>query len=221
MSTFLPSIPLPQALRRIPRGALLSLVAVNIVIPFVGLSVFGWDATTLLFVYWSENIVVMFYALLRMAFSKTAANITVNGRKLPITLATTKLFGLFFFTVHFGIFALGHLGFLTLLFATQPFSVYLNAMLIGAPLLLVSHGTSFVQNFWKRERFTVPANELMAKPYARIVPIHIAIILGGFFTAGITAPIVGVVVLSIVKLLLDITLHASAHIKRESTRPQV
>lgn len=203
--------PFHQALRRIPKGALLTLIAVNIVIPMIGLWVFHWDAATLLFVYWGENIVVMFYALLRLAFSKHVDDVRVNDRRVPLSGTASKLFVLGFFTVHFGIFALVHLGFLVSIFATEPFSVYLHAILIGAPLLFVSHGVSFVQNFWFRERQTVPTYELMIKPYARIVPIHIAIILGGLFVASMDAPMAGIIILSIAKLIMDVKLHAKSH----------
>lgn len=205
------NIPFSQALRRIPKGALLTLIGVNIVIPVIGLVAFHWDAATLLFVYWGENIVVMFYALLRLACSKHVDDVRVNGRRLSLSVTASKLFVLVFFTVHFGIFALVHLGFLASIFATEPFSVYLHAILIGAPLLFVSHGVSFVQNFWFRERQTVPTYELMVKPYARIVPIHVAIILSGFFVFWIDAPLAGAIILSVVKLLFDVRLHAGSH----------
>lgn len=205
------NISFPQALRRIPKGALLSLIAVNIVIPMIGLGVFRWDAATLLFVYWGENIVVMFYALLRLAFSKHVDDVRVNDRRVPLSGTASKLFVLGFFIVHFGIFSLVHLGFLVSIFATESFSVYLHAILIGAPLLFVSHGVSFVQNFWFRERQTVPTYELMVKPYARIVPIHVAIILSGFFVFWTDAPLAGAIILSVVKLLFDVRLHAGSH----------
>lgn len=205
------NIPFFQALRRIPKDALLALIAVNIAIPVIGLVVFRWDAATLLFVYWGENVVVMFYALLRLAFSKRAADIRVNGRRLPLSITASKLLGLGFFSFHFGIFALVHLGFLVTIFATESFSIYLHAILIGAPLLFVSHGVSFVQNFWFRERQIIPANELMAKPYTRIVPIHVAIIFGGFFVSWMDAPLAGAIILSLTKFLFDVMLHVKSH----------
>lgn len=202
---------IPQALRRIPQGALITLIAVNIAIPAIGLIMFHWDAATLLFIYWGENIIVMFYALLRLAFSKRAADILVNGRRLPLSIAASKIFGLGFFSVHFGIFSLVHLGFLVMLFATEPFSDYLHAILIGTPLLFVSHGVSFVQNYWFHERQIVPANQLMLKPYARVAPIHVAIVFGGFLINWIDAPLAGVIILSLAKLTFDVILHAKSH----------
>ena len=76
---------------------LISLLVAN-TLPVVGVLCFGWDAFAIVLLYWSENIVVGFYNVLKMAFAKVRHRRKDDG----------KLFMIPFFTVHYGIFTMVH-----------------------------------------------------------------------------------------------------------------
>ena len=73
------------------RLPLISLLAANS-IPLFGVLFFGWDAFGIILLYWSENVVVGFYNVLKIAFVK------VKDPKEHLG----KLFMIPFFMIHFG-----------------------------------------------------------------------------------------------------------------------
>ena len=73
------------------RLPLISLLAANAV-PLVGVLFFWWDAFGIVLLYWSENVAVGFYNILKIAFVKVKEPKEHLG----------KLFMIPFFMVHFG-----------------------------------------------------------------------------------------------------------------------
>jgi hypothetical protein len=202
------------------RFNLLLLVAANLV-PLAAVLFFDWDVGALVVLYWSENLIIGFYNLLKMAGA----------------LGLRAVFPGVFFTLHYGGFCAVH-GFfiLNLLLGgasfgdDRPWPFFLiflqllldviDQVLAQAPRewliafvgLLVSHGYSFVSNFLlagERERAT--ARSLMAAPYKRIVILHVAIIAGGFAVVALGEPLLLLLVLVVGKTGLDIALHLKEH----------
>jgi len=77
--------------------SLLALVAANVV-PLVGVVLLGWDAAVIVLLYWTENLVIGFYNILKMAMVKAPHS----------TVQNSKLFVIPFFCLHFGAFCAGH-----------------------------------------------------------------------------------------------------------------
>lgn len=211
---------------------LILLVAANL-IPLWGVVFWDWDAFNIVLLYWSENIVVGFYNILKMAFVKVSHPAEHLG----------KLFMIPFFTVHYGGFCAGHGLFVLTLFekgdssfmnnTTWPcFFVFLQMLLnvikhaysimsiemryaMGA--LFLSHGVSFVYNYLiKGEYARVELNKLMGSPYARIVIMHIAVLFGAFLTMGLGSPIGILIVLVGLKTSLDVIFHMRQHKKHQA-----
>lgn len=172
---------------------LVALVLANLV-PLVGVAFFGWSLAEVMVLFWLESAIVGVDALARMG---------VTGRLLAVPLGA-------FFLVHYGIFMAAHLVFLVHLFvlpaeptAAAQVPVDLGPFTWAALALAASHGVSFWRDFLhgpERERKLVGH---MVRPYLRIVPMHLAILGGGFFVleAGdVRAPLVILVVL---KTLVD------------------
>ena len=194
-------------------------------LPLLGVLFLGWDVGALVVFYWSENLVIGAYNLLKMA--------AVGGVK--------ALLPGFFFLIHYGGFCAAHGFFIlsmlldvpaTLGEATWPlFLVFLQMLLqvIGQVLanappawllaflgiflgLLVTHGYSFVTNFLlggERRRETIAS--LMAAPYRRIVVLHVAVIAGGFGVAALGEPLVLLIALVVLKTFADLALHRREH----------
>ena len=84
---------------------LIVLVAANL-IPLWGVIFWDWDAFNVVLLYWSENIVVGFYNILKMAFARVSRPAEHLG----------KLFLIPFFSVHYGGFCAVHGFFVLMLF---------------------------------------------------------------------------------------------------------
>jgi len=215
----------------------ITLVAANL-LPLWGVCFLNWDAFYIILLYWSENLAIGFYNILKMAIAKV---------KHPAE-HIFKLFLIPFFVVHYGGFMAVH-GFFILAFAkiaegpsvASPsiggkswpcFFVFvqllinvIRQMLLTIPpqmklaifALFISHGVSFVHNYLlKGEYATAKPKELMNKPYSRVVVLHIAIIAGGFFAMTIGSPVPLLFVIVIGKIILDIKMHLREHKKAKA-----
>ncbi len=212
-------LPSYRGLRR--DASLLFLLLVNL-LPLYGIVRLDWDVAALMILYWSENLVLGFYTLLKMLLRSPLAG----------------LFSGLFFCIHYGGFCAVHglflLTFLTdvepKFFSGEPWPLFLvfvqllievvqqvldlapPAWLYAFLGLFVSHGVSFLANFvLVEERDRLSLRQLMGAPYGRIVVLHIAIILGGFAVMALGQPLGMLLVLIALKLGLDIHMHLREH----------
>ena len=216
---------------RLPKitASLVALVAANLV-PLVGVLLLGWDAAMIVLLYWTENVVVGFYNVLRLILVKADKPIVHLG----------KLFMIPFFCIHFGGFCAGH-GFFLLVFfklgggvgeffpePTWPLHLVFVQLLIAVitrlwehhppgmewPVLalFVSHGVSFVQNFLLGGEYrTLTVQKLMARPYTRIVILHVAIIAAAMPVMVLGSPVPLLCILVLLKIGVDLWLHVKSH----------
>lgn len=221
-----PSLP-DAATRGTDVVSTISLVAANLV-PLAGVIFFGWDAAALLLLYWAENLVIGFYTLLRIALASVGT--ASSGAHLA------KLFLIPFFCVHFGAFCAVHGIFVQgffypdakfdglalpgpLIIVGWGVSVVRNlagnlptGALLALASLFISHGTSFVENYLLRGEYrTADPGAQMARPYGRVVVLHVTIIVGAFAVMLLGTPVALVAVLVIIKLCMDLHLHRRSH----------
>jgi hypothetical protein len=217
---------------------LISLLVAN-TLPIIGVLCFGWDAFAIVLLYWSENIVIGFYNVLKMAFVKMEHPTQHLGKLFPIS----------FFTVHYGGFTGGHglfiltffkqhtegggfdplssgetwpcfLVFVQLLINVirQAISIIPPNMMYAIAGLFVSHGISFGYNyFYKGERERTNLGKLMGQPYGRIMVLHIAIIFGGFLTMAMGSPVGVLLILVLLKTVIDVKLHLRERQKNKTS----
>jgi hypothetical protein len=211
------------------RLPLISLFAANAV-PLVGVLFLGWDAFFIVLLYWSENIVVGFYTILKIAFLKVKDPKKDMGKLRMIPM----------FVFHFGGFTGGHGLFVLVMFSKSEgdfmhgadwpcffvfiqifLNVFREALSIMTPemrlavlALFGSHGVSFVYNYLvKGEYGRVNPGKLMVAPYSRVVVMHVAIIAGGFVLAALESPVGLLVILVVLKTSFDVKLHIQEHRK--------
>ncbi|MCB1685702.1 MAG: DUF6498-containing protein [Pseudomonadales bacterium] len=207
----LAEIPVPRAV------SLAALVIVNL-IPLAGVLYWDWDVGSVVILYWSENLVIGAYTILKM-------------------LVENRFGGLFlsaFFLIHYGGFCAVH-G-LFVLAMTQPempdvlsdmnwpfvfvfvellvkvighvLSIAPQEWLIGFVALFVSHGISLWLNYFRGGEFRRQSvKDLMSAPYKRIVVLHIAIIAGGFGIMALGSPLALLLLLILLKTVMDVWLH--------------
>jgi len=191
------------------RGPVIAAIVLNLV-PIVGVTLWGWDAFALIFLYWLENVVIGVRTLASMA-----ANAILGG---GINAAGALVLGVFF-TFHYGMFCFGHGTFVMVLFggqntmgdsildlvgAAQALLDERRGMLIGLASIVLWQVVQFGRFIASGEVRRTNALELMGSPYPRIIVLHIALIAGGFLLLALQQPIAGLIALALVKTWFDI-----------------
>lgn len=195
----------PLRVRDLPPSALV-LIGANL-IPLVGVLAFHWTVYSVLLLYWSENVVIGGFNILRMVFAQPQ-NVAAD---------VSKVFLVPFFTFHYGMFTLVHGMFVVTLFGpgTRGFS---PAMLLtavrqagigwGCLAVAASHAFSFAHNYLASGEYRNAAPYvLMFQPYARVMILHVTILVGGFLAQVMGAPLVTLVVLVGLKTAIDLYAH--------------
>lgn len=206
------------------------LIAANMV-PVMGVLLLGWGVFDVLLLYWTENVVIGVFNVLRMMLVQPAN---------PVAWFT-KLLMVPFFVVHYGMFTAVHGFFLMALFQDETaawnlsgpadsvpdmFFATLAAILErpGALLvigsLLISHGYSFVANYMGRgENLRASLRQLMTQPYTRVIVMHVTIIGMGFLVLLTGTKTVGVLLLVALKTGVDLRSHAAEHARLSRPTP--
>jgi len=86
--------------KHLPNAPLIALLAAN-TIPLWGVAFLNWDAFVIVALYWSENLIIGFYNVLKIAFARTT-----NASDIVTHLS--KLFLIPFFIIHYGGFTAIH-----------------------------------------------------------------------------------------------------------------
>jgi hypothetical protein len=177
-----------------------------------------WPAGWLLWPYWLQSVVIGWYARRRMLGLERFGTdgFTSNGRRVPEDDPASKRSTANFFALHYGAFHLGYLAFLCKEHALHARWDWLVLFACGLSFVLSQRETFAVQHAADL-RGRPNLGVLMFTPYLRIVPMHLAILLGAKLGGG-TAMLVGFTTLKTASdLLLD-------HIDRRiatSAAPQV
>jgi hypothetical protein len=204
--------------RRLPPSALV-LVAANGV-PLVGVLGFHWTVFSILLLYWCENVVVGAFNILRMLIA-TPKDVAADAG---------KLFLIPFFTVHYGMFAMVHGIFVLTLFGPGGGAAPSPARFIaavrdaglgyGVLAIVLSHGFSFFHNYIAGGEFRrASLSQLMFQPYARVIILHVTILIGGFAAKAMGAPVAALVVLIALKTAIDLRAHLTERDKLGAPTP--
>ena len=212
--------------------SVISLLTAN-AIPLFGVLFLEWDAFFIVLLYWSENLVIGFYTILKIVFSEVSHPAIHLG----------KIFLIPFFIIHYGGFTAGHGLFLLAIFKediakrvlegfTWPFvlifvellfnvvkQMYLiipSQMKIAILSLFISHGVSFVYNYLlKGEYASDKSPNLMASPYKRVIIMQFTILGGAYWAMTIGSPAALLFTLVLLKTLFDVILHLRSHKKAQ------
>ncbi len=201
------------------RLPLVALVVANLV-PLFGVMFLGWSLFAIMLIYWLENIVIGVWNVVRML---TARN---NDEHFM-----SVLFLAGFFTVHYGGFCAGHGVFVFVLFGGDGFTgpttgpadfppgLYWQVIfaVIG---LFISHGISYFSNFiGKQEYLKVKGEDLMHRPYGRIILLHFTLIMGGWIIMALHQPFLGLLLFIGLKIAFDAKAHLKSHKKLQALEP--
>ncbi len=201
-------------MKKIEYSSVVALIVVN-VFPVFGVFYWGWDVFPIMLLFWSENVIVGFYNVLRM----------MACRPQETASWVQKVFLIPFFIIHYGGFAAVHGVFVVVLFGQSAFQstsgprldmllqiVLENNLLLAVLALFASHGYSFITNYLRRGEYKrTTLNGLMSQPYGRVVVLHLALIFGGMLIAFLKSPAFGLVLFIVLKIVLDLATHVREH----------
>lgn len=211
------------------RFSVLALIVANLA-PLAGVLIFDWSISSVIILYWFENIVI---GCLNVARMMLASPDGIPGASMPAAaMHGIKIFLIPFFIFHYFFFCAGHGVFVFSLFPdeqgyfpqTDGFSmlailrhaieIFGTPLAFAATALALSHLVSFAVNtIGNREFERVNIMQLMGAPYSRIVVLHMTIIFGGLATQLLGAPLWLIVVFVAVKIGVDLKMHVTEHIK--------
>lgn len=177
-------------------------------IPIFGIVFFGWDAVTILVLYWLESVIIGMLNVVKILSVRTSED-------APELFFFGNLFTAVFFTVHYGMFTMGHGVFLKEMFGAGSL---FSGIKEGGPIMwtalsfLVSHIFSMLINFYgKKEYLGRLATEQMFTPYGRVIVMHLVVLVGGLLVQSFGAPILAVILLIVLKTGIDLIAHNKEH----------
>ncbi len=196
------------------RVSVITLLLVNL-FPVFGVIFLGWQVFTVLFLFWTENVIIGVTNVIKMIL---AAPDDKFGHASKIAMIP-------FFCVHYGMFTFVHGIFIFVLFGGYfdrfadvtdfpgALRVIFTADLGWAVLALAaSHFVSLITNYiGKGEYKRTSLGLLMGQPYGRVVVLHLAIIFGGFLLTIFGSPVAGMVLLIVLKTGIDLAAHLGQH----------
>ena len=214
--------------RRLTHPSSLILLGANL-LPLAGVLFWGWDAFVLLALYWLETAIIGFWMLVRIASAPPGSDDIKFGEGQTVMSRGGLVL---FFIVHAGMFMGVHFVFLWSLFSGDwagkihsPVDFVTKLVIatgLWLPLLVLFFArgaTTFYGMFgarllaWISRRPAPPTppgegtGSAIGAFYARVIVMHIAIILGGFLSfLGSVGPLIIMIAL---KTAIDLTLHVA------------
>ncbi|RFF28916.1 DUF6498-containing protein [Wenzhouxiangella sediminis] len=170
--------------------------------------VFGWSAGIVLWAYFAQNLIIGYFSrkrILALDEFKTDG-FKINDRQPPPTPETKKKTANFF-AFHFGFFHLGYFAFLAQ--AHRPDGLDLLLLAGVAVSFWFNHAASFRRHIEADAKGKTNIGTLMFLPYLRVVPMHLAVIIGSGAELMDTLP--GLVGFMLLKTGADWLMHHVEH----------
>ena len=187
--------------------ALLASNAVTLVIALVE----DWSLAPLLLVYWSQSVIIGGFHVRRLLNLReyTTEGLKMNGRPVEAgPKAQRQIAG--FFALHYGFFHFVYLIFVVSGIASDDGESTIAWLgLAGAMLVFaVNHFFSYIQNRDFDRQGKPNIGTMLFLPYARVVPMHLLIVMGATLGGDSRAYLAFFIVL---KILADAVMHVVEH----------
>ena len=195
----------------------LSLIFSNVLVIIFAI-IDNLSALDVLWIYWSQSVIIGIFNFIKIITLKEFSTEGFKqGNKQVLPTKSAKISTAFFFLFHYGFFHVVYAVFL------GGFSNFMrngtngnetNFIFYAATTFFISYLIEFI-NSRKEEQEVLPnLGKLMFAPYARIIPMHLTIILGGFigaagsfFSADTNLAII--VLFTSIKTVVDLITHSA------------
>jgi Family of unknown function (DUF6498) len=157
------------------------------------------EMATIIFLYWAQSVLigfVNFFDMLTLPKSKTDM-IAVNEKPEKGTIEGKGCMA-FFFLFHYGAF---HIAYLVFMLIKIDGKINFHFVQIGLAILACNLVIDFIRNKMQQRYQQVNVGKMFILPYARIVPMHLMIMLPEFF--GVS----NFTVFIILKIVMDLVMH--------------
>lgn len=141
----------------------------------------GANLGLIMLVYWSQSVSIGIVNFIRMLQLKnfSTKNLRINGRLAEPT-KDTKNFVAFFFLVHYGLF---HFAYFVFIYTQHLKNGLIDSrgvwfVIISSLMFFANHLYSYFYNREADRKKTSNIGRVMVFPYARIIPMHLTIIIG-------------------------------------------
>ncbi len=181
----------------------------------------GWSLHEVMWIYWGQSLVIGFFNWRRILELRdfSTRGVRMNGRPVEATPAAKRQMATFF-ALHFGGFHAGYLAFL--LVSDNALSGWQVVVVLACVMVFfLNHRYSFRYNLERDLARKPNIGTIFFFPYARIVPMHVTIIVGANMAGDSRWALV---VFMGLKTLADWIMHAVEHrtgsrgaARREST----
>ena len=174
-----------------------------------------WDVFVLMWIYWGQSVIIGYFNVRRIMDLKefSTAGFKINNRAVEPTPATQRQTAVFF-ALHYGIFHLGYLVFLSVdTKVAGSFPVFYVLVCIG--VFYLNHWFSYRYNR-ELEQDRVPnIGSIMFFPYIRIIPMHLMIVAGVSIFGGSTGALI---IFLLLKTAADTAMHFVEHAMARTAR---
>lgn len=199
--------------------SILALLLSNIVTIYFAI-IQGWNIDLVIWIYLIQSIIIGIFNFIRILtlnkFStkgyRSYSAQKIGNKTILKPKKITKEETAFFFLLLYGSFNIAYAVFLIFLGITN-ISYYIIPISL---LFLVNHLFSFYYNKKSDEENIPNIGQLMIRPYVRIIPMHIIIILGLVISKNITS----MVIFMILKTIADIISHIIEHMPPKEITPE-
>lgn len=190
-------------------NSLRALIVSNVVTIVIAV-IENWTLSVVLFIYWTQSVIIGVFHIRRMLDlgEFTTSGLTMNGRSVEATPKSKKQIASFF-SLHYGFFHFVYLVFVLTAINSDgglPSFGWLG-LIGGGSVFAVNHFFSYIQNRDLDRTGKPNLGTMLFLPYARIVPMHLIIVLGAAFGGSRVA----LVVFLSLKTLADAVMHTVEH----------
>lgn len=145
------------------------------------------SATEVLWIYWSQSVIIGIFNFFRMVTLKEFSTEGFKqGKKQPAPTRAVAVSSAIFFLFHYGFFHFIYaffLGGFSQISNSAPNSGSITFLLISAGTFFISYLIEYINSAKEHSDVLPNIGYIMFAPYARIIPMHLTIILGGFVGA--------------------------------------